>query len=139
MTTGAWAAPFCRPTSANARQTDLNKMSLVRGLVALSVAIGATTHAQTSSDGALLIDSCQELIKIYANQQEKRFSAGLRTSVADAFKAGYCKGAIETYRPNNHLCESRTWYSQAQDIAQQPAAFGNAHSAALLLAMSCTD
>lgn len=139
MTRGARAQPLPPPNSAQAQKKEPTKGAWLRAFVALCAAMGVTAHAQTSADGAILIDSCQELIKIYANQQEKRFSAGLRTSVADAFKAGYCKGAIETYRPNNHLCESRTWYSQAQDIAQQPADFGTANSAALLLAMSCTD
>jgi len=60
--------------------------------------------------------SCQELIAIYDKKGEQRFIAGMSTSVAEAMRAGICRGMIEEHA-NHNRCY-RNWYTMASTIAE---------------------
>lgn len=50
------------------------------------------------NDPQFLINACQAAVRVYNEQNKKRFLASQRTSLADALRAGYCLGAIEQHR-----------------------------------------
>ena len=78
-----------------------------------------------STDPARLIESCTELVNIYAKRDELRFAAAQFTSLSEAMRAGYCRGVLDEYR-RNHACASNDWREQANTIAghvfEQPSA-----------------
>lgn len=62
-----------------------------------------------------LIESCRELVSIYNKKGEQRFLAGLSTSVAEAMRAGICRGMIEEHA--NHSRCLAGWHTMAKSIA----------------------
>lgn len=70
----------------------------------------------SSIDGETLIYSCQELIAIYDRKGEKKLFAGMSTSVAEAMRAGICRGMIEEHKEHYGSCYSG-WHSMAKKIA----------------------
>jgi hypothetical protein len=65
-----------------------------------------------------LIDNCQELVAIYDRRGERQLFAGISTSVAEAMRAGICRGMIEEYI--NHVNCSNGWYAMANGISSSP-------------------
>lgn len=87
-----------------------------------------------SNETKLLIQGCAEVQAIYNRRGEKNLFAGLNTSVAEALRAGYCKGVLEQYRRSSG-CYRTDWIKQAQQIGQKT----NSHSLNVnqLLRQSC--
>jgi hypothetical protein len=71
-----------------------------------------------SNETKLLIQGCAEVEAIYNRRGEKNLFAGLNTSVAEALRAGYCKGVLEQYRRSGG-CYRTDWIRQAQQIGQK--------------------
>jgi hypothetical protein len=83
--------------------------------ITLLSAISSRAHAaQITADA--LATSCQELIAIYDKKGDQRFIAGMSTSVAEAMRAGICRGMIEEH--TNHSRCNRGWYAMASTIAE---------------------
>jgi hypothetical protein len=75
------------------------------------------TYAKSTNKVELLIDGCTELVGIYKNKREKNLLAGHTTSLSEAIKAGYCRGAIAQFiESNNRYCSS-DWYKIAEVIS----------------------
>jgi len=83
-------------------------------LAMLSVTSRVAQAAPISID--TLATSCQELIAIYDKKGEQRFIAGMSTSVAEAMRAGICRGMIEEHA-NHNRCY-RNWYAMASTITE---------------------
>lgn len=84
-------------------------------IVALSsVAFGNALASSITSE--TLISSCKELIAIYDKKGERRFLAGMSTSVAEAMRAGICRGMIEEHANHDRCLGS--WYTVAKNIAE---------------------
>jgi hypothetical protein len=88
--------------------------SIIRVVIAayFFMSYSSASHAIDSPD---LIINCQELVAIYNKKAEKRLLAGISTSVAEAMRAGICKGMIEEHL--NHKYCGNTWYTTAKNIA----------------------
>jgi hypothetical protein len=88
--------------------------------VFLLVAVLCSGIVQAAEDeAALLIKGCEEVEAIYMRRGEKNLLAGLTTSVAEALRAGYCKGVLEQYRRSGG-CPRTDWVDQAQTIGREP-------------------
>ncbi len=92
--------------------------------------------AQASNDPEHLIQSCQELVGIYAKRDQQRLLAGPTTGLSEALRAGYCMGVADEYR-RHYPCATDDWFKQAQRIAELPLSFGARTSVDALLEMSC--
>ena len=77
------------------------------------------THEASASDisADALITNCQELVAIYDRKGERQLFAGISTSVAEAMRAGICRGMIEEHI--NHANCSQGWYAMANAIAAE--------------------
>lgn len=82
------------------------------------VALLLTEKAHASDEVKTLISSCAEVESIYNRRGEKHLLAGVTTSVAEAMRAGYCKGVLEQYRRTTNGCGRVDWVDQAQAIAR---------------------
>lgn len=71
-----------------------------------------------TNETKLLIQGCAEVEAIYNRRGEKNLFAGINTSVAEALRAGYCKGVLEQYRRSGG-CYRTDWIKQAQQIGQE--------------------
>lgn len=70
-------------------------------------------------DSRILIHSCQEYIAIYDRKGDKKLMASVSTSVAEAMRAGICRGMLEEHISHErHSCDD-SWYQQALFIAKQ--------------------
>jgi len=92
--------------------------------------------AQANNDPEHLIQSCQELVDIYAKRDQQRLLAGVATGLSEALRAGYCMGVVDEYR-RRYQCATNDWYTQAQRVAGMTAAFGSRTSVDELLEQSC--
>lgn len=90
----------------------LTKFTVVTTLLSAPFA-GAQAGSITAE---ALATNCQELIAIYDKKGEQRFIAGMSTSVAEAMRAGICRGMIEEHA--NHNSCYRNWYDIASTIAE---------------------
>lgn len=70
-----------------------------------------------TNEAKLLIQGCAEVEAIYNRRGEKNLLAGINTSVAEALRAGYCKGVLEQYHRSGG-CYRDDWVRQAQQIGQ---------------------
>lgn len=109
--------------------------------VALSIACLLSSlllpvSSQASNDSEHLIQSCQELVAIYAKRDQQRFLAGVATGLSEALRAGYCMGVLDEYR-RHYQCAADDWFSQAQRVAEIPVSFGAPKRVDELLAHSC--
>ncbi len=64
-----------------------------------------------------LIESCAELVNIYASKNEKHLFAAQTTSLSESLRAGYCLGVIDQYAKSEYRCRS-DWFRRAEFIAQ---------------------
>lgn len=87
-----------------------------------------------TNETKLLIQGCAEVEAIYNRRGEKTLFAGINTSVAEALRAGYCKGVLEQYRRSGG-CYRTDWIKQAQHIGQESTS--QAISVNQLLRQSC--
>ena len=85
--------------------------------------IYSVAHADnfSSSDSKMLIESCREAVKLFADRDRPNFTAGLTTSLSEAMRAGYCIGMIEQYLAMTGRCNGlvNSWKPAAELIAQQ--------------------
>lgn len=100
----------------------------------LSALPSAMVQARDGSEH--LIQSCKELVGVYAKREEMRLAAGLTTSLSEALRAGYCMGVVEEYR-RHYECDTDDWHRQAQAIAELPLSFAKRTSVEELLEISC--
>lgn len=105
--------------------------SLICMLASLTI---PPAHASDSSQH--LVQSCKELVGIYAKREQMRLAAGLTTSVSEALRAGYCMGVVDEYRRSNS-CTSPDWFEQARRIALTPATASEQATISDLLGKSC--
>lgn len=70
------------------------------------------------NEAKLLIQGCAEVEAIYNRRGEKNLFAGINTSVAEALRAGYCKGVLEQYRRDPKVNCWGDWIGQARRIAE---------------------
>lgn len=108
-------------------------------LAATSIALITTLFlpvAQSNDDPEHLIQSCQELVDIYAKRDQKHLLAGVTTSLSEALRAGYCMGVVDEYR-RRYECATDDWYTQAQRIAGMAVSTGRHTSVDHLLEISC--
>lgn len=92
--------------------------------------------AQANNDPEHLIESCKELVGIYAKHDQQNLLAGMSTSLSEALRAGYCMGVVDEYRRHN-LCGRNDWFSQAARVAEMPITFAKRTTVEALLAHSC--
>lgn len=111
-------------------------MKLPALTVACLLSVLPITQVHANDDPEYLIQSCKELVGIYAKRGEKRLAAKVTTSVAEALRAGYCMGVVEEYR-RHYECDTDDWFRQAQGIAELPLSFAKRTSVPELLGMSC--
>ncbi|MGM8935542.1 hypothetical protein ACS8E9_11760 [Pseudomonas neustonica] len=71
-----------------------------------------------TDEAKMLIQGCAEVEAIYNRRGEKNLLAGINTSVAEALRAGYCRGVLEQYRRSGG-CYQNDWVRQAQRIGQE--------------------
>lgn len=86
--------------------------------IALSLCFSTAMAAERINSGALLIDGCIELVGIYKNKKDKYLLAGQTTSLSEAMKAGYCRGAIEQYIQSARPYCLQNWYEIAEQISR---------------------
>ena len=92
---------------------------LVRLVISFSLmsAISGQAQAQAAPITAeTLTSNCQELIAIYDKKGKQKLMAGISTSVAEAMRAGICRGMIEEHA-NHNTCD-KGWYDMASSIAE---------------------
>jgi len=68
-----------------------------------------------------LVNSCAELVVIYDESEKKSLYASISTSVAEAMRAGICRGMIEEHEKHkgrSYRGCSNSWREQALIIAQ---------------------
>jgi len=70
-------------------------------------------------DSEILIHSCQEYVAIYDRRGEKGFMASVSTSVAEAMRAGICRGILDEHNEHGRYRCDNQWYQQALFIAKQ--------------------
>lgn len=76
--------------------------------------VSVSNAAEIKSE--MLISGCQELIAIYDREGDKQLLAGLSTSVAEAMRAGICRGMLEEHDNHDINCHS-DWYEKAVKIS----------------------
>lgn len=92
--------------------------------------------AQANDAPEHLIQSCKELVGIYAKRDQQHLLAGLVTSPSEALRAGYCRGVLDEYRRSS-FCAQSDWHIQAARIADYPAFAEELPSVETLLKQSC--
>lgn len=105
--------------------------------LALLFGMTAAPYALANDDPKHLINSCQELLKIYADRNQQQLLAGLMTSTSEAMRAGYCRGVLAEYRRQSDACAQSDWYAQAASIASYPAYAEELPSVETMLKQSC--
>lgn len=95
---------------------------------------GGLVQAETN-ETQLLIQGCAEVEAIYESRDKKNLLAGINTSVAEALRAGYCKGVLEQYRRNPKVNCWGDWVGQARRIAEY--AYKDSPNADELLSKTC--
>jgi len=91
---------------------------MIRYFLALITFISMSSSA-ASIDSVVLIHSCQEYVAIYDRRGKKSLMASVSTSVAEAMRAGICRGMLEEHtRHERYNCDNQ-WYQQALFIAKQ--------------------
>lgn len=98
----------------NTPRTTMALTQLILAITLLSAACRGAQAAQIT--GKTLVSSCQELIAIYNKNGEQRLLAGVSTSVAEAMRAGICRGMIEEHA--NHSSCHRNWHAMASTIGE---------------------
>jgi len=92
---------------------------MIRYLLVLIAFISMSSSA-ADIDSEILIHSCQEYVAIYDRRGEKNLMPSVSTSVAEAMRAGICRGMLEEHtRHERYSCGSGEWYQQALFIAKQ--------------------
>lgn len=99
----------------------------------VSLCVPAT---QANDDPEHLIQSCQELVDIYAKRDQQRLLAGVATGVSEALRAGYCMGVVDEYR-RHYECSTDDWFTQAQRVAEMSTSVESNTSMDQLLEQSC--
>lgn len=89
-----------------------------------------------STDPARLVESCAELVDIYVKRDQLRFAAAQTTSLAEAMRAGYCRGVLDEFQ-RNRQCRTSDWRAQAEVIARHSPAQLEALDVDDLLATAC--
>lgn len=89
-----------------------------KGVFFLLGLLGTGLVQAADDEAKLLIQGCAEVEAIYNRRGEKNLFAGVNTSVAEALRAGYCKGVLEQYRRSGG-CYRTDWIKQAQQIGQE--------------------
>lgn len=114
----------------------MRKFLLIIGVLT-SFTSSQQVYAKSTNNIELLIDGCIELVGIYKNKKDKYLLAGHTTSLSEAIKAGYCRGAIEQFIESNPNYCSADWFEIAEHIAalDQTSYLGNNQTA--VLEMSC--
>ncbi|WP_444891997.1 hypothetical protein ACJJIE_13290 [Microbulbifer sp. TRSA001] len=79
----------------------------------------STNSFATEVDSKTLIHSCKEYVAIYNRRGEKGLIAGISTSVAEAMRAGICRGTLEEHTKHEPYSCGSQWYQQAVYIAKQ--------------------
>ncbi len=97
----------------------------------------AAPYALADDDSKHLINSCQQLLEIYAKRDQQHLLAGLTTSTSAALRAGYCRGVLDEYRRSVSFCARSDWFAQAARIAEYPAYADELPSVDALLEQSC--
>ena len=92
--------------------------------------------AQANNDPKHLIQSCKELLGIYATRDQQHLLAGLVTSPSEALRAGYCRGVLDEYRRSS-FCAQSDWHTQAARIADYPTDAEELPPVETLLRQSC--
>ncbi|NNN61673.1 hypothetical protein FKQ60_12725 [Vibrio sp. A11] len=82
-----------------------------------------------------LVDSCAELVNIYASKHKRHLLAAQTTSLSESLRAGYCLGVIDQYAKSQYRCRS-DWFTRAEFIARY-ALEENPPSERDLLRLSC--
>lgn len=83
----------------------------------LAIAVLVIPHVgRAAIDGDFLISACQDLVGIYDRRGKERFLAGISTSVAEAMRAGICRGMLEEHARQSLRCFAG-WYQQALYIS----------------------
>lgn len=78
----------------------------------------STVNAKPYKQTEMLVDGCIEIVGIYKNKKDKYLSAGATTSLTEAMKAGYCRGAIEQFiQSSNRACYA-DWFEIAERISK---------------------
>lgn len=101
-----------------------------------TIALMTPHSAHASNDSERLIQSCNELVGIYAERDKQNLLAGVTTSVSEALQAGYCMGVLDEYRRHDR-CYSHDWFTQAQKIAEMSVGYSERISVNELLEFSC--
>lgn len=97
--------------------TPLMTRKLLQMAISLSLITSISGQAQAAQITVeTLAISCQELIAIYDKKGDQRFIAGMSTSVAEAMRAGICRGMIEEHANHNRCYGS--WYAIASSVAE---------------------
>lgn len=91
---------------------------------------------QAKDDPEHLIQSCQELVDIFAKRDQQRLLAGVATGLSEALRAGYCMGVVDEYR-RHYECATDDWFIQAKRVAEMSASFGSRITVNELLERSC--
>lgn len=102
----------------------------------ITLSFTAATPAQARNQSERLIQSCNELVGIYAERDKQNLLAGVTTSVSEALQAGYCMGVLDEYR-RHERCYSQDWFTQARKIAEMSVAYSERISLNELLEFSC--
>ncbi|MDH2373893.1 hypothetical protein QD228_08605 [Cobetia sp. 3AK] len=115
-------------------KTPYGQYSFIAFLVTL--AFTSATPARANKHSERLIQSCNELVGIYAERDKQNLLAGVTTSVSEALQAGYCMGVLDEYRRHDR-CYSHDWFTQAQKIAEMSVGYSERISVNELLEFSC--
>ncbi len=83
-------------------------------IIALSLLL---VPAISSAKSLPLVDSCAELVNIYASKNKRHLLAAQTTSLSESLRAGYCLGVIDQYAKSQPRCRS-DWFTRAEFIAR---------------------
>lgn len=89
-------------------------MILIRVLFVVFLLLSMTVHSLNNKT-EVFVDGCVSLIKIYSDRDEKSKLSAVFTSVADSYRAGYCRGILEAYSGSCY----KDWYDMAKYVAAQ--------------------
>lgn len=90
----------------------------MRNLKLIILTISLCFLPQLSSAKSLpLVESCSELVNIYASKNEQHLLAAQTTSLSESLRAGYCLGVLEQYAKSEYSCRSN-WFRRAEFIAK---------------------
>jgi hypothetical protein len=100
---------------------SFNKLTFctrLTGLIFLPACLSFPLQA-AEIDAKTLVASCAELVVIYDKSEEKSLYASVTTSVAEAMRAGICRGMIEEHeRHEGYRGCSNGWREQALIVAK---------------------